>query len=443
MIFNIVLKSTKDDNFSVAESAKEKTISLPPFNYEGGAYPISHNINRILSQYKLSPSEEISDFMNLGLAVYCSDQLISRAQYGFFNWSRHIKLYLPVMSKELWGNNKELVEQLLSFLSGDKWEIFFRSRNNYFNETLEVKPNIANVCLFSGGLDSFVGGIDALVDHSDTVFVSHHKGGNSGEKNTQSQLINSLKDEFGLSEVNHFSFFVQPHQKNNPYGKESSQRARSILFIALGLFVANSYGDKTKLLIPENGLISLNVPLTKSRLGSYSTKTTHPKFICNLNQLLRNVGIENKVVNPYNFFTKGEMLQNCKRQNILKEYAGKTLSCAKVGYYKQWRRADEVQCGFCTPCIIRRSAMLKAGMHDDDSDYFLDILSNPPSPKEQRGRDLRAFKIGIERLNSDKEKIFFSLLSSGSLPDDEHSLNHYLNVYIRGMSEVEEFIKQE
>ena len=86
---------------------------------------------------------------------------------------------------------------------------------------------------------------------------------------------------------------------------------------------------------------------------------------------------------------------------------------------------------------------MKAGMHDDDSDYFLDILSNPPSPKEQRGRDLRAFKIGIERLNSDKEKIFFSLLSSGSLPDDEDSLNHYLNVYIRGMSEVEEFIKQE
>ena len=441
MIFNIVLKSTKDDDFSVAESAEEKSISLPPFNYEGGAYPISHNINRILSQYKLSPSEEISDFMNLGLAVYCSDQLISRAQYGFFNWSRHFKLHLPVMNKELWDNNKELVEQLLSFLSGDKWEIFFRSRNNYFNETLGVKPNIANVCLFSGGLDSFVGGINALEEYKDTVLVSHHKGGNSGEKTIQSQLAITLKEEFELKDITHFSFFVQPHQKNNPYGKESSQRARSILFIALGLFVANSYGDKAKLLIPENGLISLNVPLTKTRLGSYSTKTTHPKFVDEINKLLHNLEIENKLINPYGFFTKGEMLQNCKRPDILKKYVSKTLSCAKVGHSQQWYHAVEKQCGYCTPCIIRRSAIKKAEFDNYDSKYFCDIVSNPPSPKKKSGRDLRAFKIGIERFNSDKEKVFFSLLSAGSLPGSEKDLQNYLDVYKRGMKEVEEFIK--
>ncbi len=442
MIFNIVLKSTKDDNFSVAESAIMKTISLPPFNYEWGAYPISHNINRILSQYKLSPSEEISDFMNMGLAVYCSDQLISREEYGFFNWSRHIKLHLPVMNKELWDNNKELVEQLLSFLSGDKWEIFFRSRNSYFNETLGVKPNIENVCLFSGGLDSFVGGINAIEDNKDTVLVSHHKqGGNSGEKDTQAELVKALKGEFQLKDIPHLNFLVQPKKKNNSYGGESSQRARSIIFIALGLLVANSYGDKTELLIPENGLISLNIPLTKTRLGSYSTKTTHPRFIDNVNKLLSNIGIQNKVLNPYSFFTKGEMLQNCKRSDILVKYAGKTLSCAKAGHSQQWHRAKEKHCGFCTPCIIRRSAIKKAEFDNYDSKYFCDIVSNPPSPKKKSGRDLRAFKIGIERFNSDKDKVFFSLLSAGSLPGSDHDLKNYLDVYKRGMKEVEEFIK--
>lgn len=441
MIFNIVLKSTKDDNFSVAESAIEKTISLPPFNYEGGAYPISHNINRILSQYKLSPSERISDFMNLSLAVYGSDQIISRKRYGFYNWSRHIKLYIPVIDEELWENNKENIEQLLSFLSGDKWEVIFRSRNSYFNETLGVKPNIENVCLFSGGLDSFVGGINALEEYKDTILVSHHKGGNSGEKTIQSQLAKALKEEFELKDITHFSFFVQPQQKNNSYGKEPSQRARSILFIALGLLVANSYGDKTTLLMPENGLISLNIPLTKTRLGSYSTKTTHPKLVYNINTLLNNLGVENKVLNPYGFVTKGEMLRNCKRTDILKKYASKTLSCAKAGYYKQWYGAEEEHCGFCTPCIIRRSAMKKADLENDDTQYYLDIKSNPPSPKKPRGRDLRALKIGVERINAEKEKILFSLLSAGSLPGSGDDLKNYLKVYVRGMKEVEEFIK--
>lgn len=441
MIFNIVLKSTKDDDFSVEESAIEKTISIPPFNYEGGIFPISHNINRIITKYKLSPSEMISDFMNLSLAVYVSDQLISRNVYGYFNWSRHIKLHVPVIDKEVWGQNKEIIEQLLSFLSGDKWEVIFRSRNSYLNEALGVKPNIENVCLFSGGLDSFVGGINALEDNKDTVLISYHKqGGNSGEKDAQSKLVKALKEEFQLKEISHLNFFVKLKKNNNSYEGEPSQRARSIIFIALGLLVANSYGDKTKLLIPENGLISLNIPLTKTRLSSYSTKTTHPKFIDNVNKLLSNLGIQNKVLNPYGFFTKGEMLQNCKRADILKKYVSKTLSCAKAGHSQQWYHAKEKQCGFCTPCIIRRASIKKAKIENKDSKYFCDIKNDPPSPVKTRGRDLRAFKIGIERFNSDKNKGLFSLLSTGSLPGNGNDLKNYLDVYIRGMKEVENFI---
>lgn len=31
-----------------------------------------------------------------------------------------------------------------------------------------------------------------------------------------------------------------------------------------------------ELLVPENGLIALNVPLDETRVGSFSTRTTHP-----------------------------------------------------------------------------------------------------------------------------------------------------------------------
>ena len=43
-----------------------------------------------------------------------------------------------------------------------------------------------------------------------------------------------------------------------------------------------------EIIVPENGYISLNIPLTYSRIGSSSTRTTHPYYFELLNQLLKN-----------------------------------------------------------------------------------------------------------------------------------------------------------
>ncbi len=83
-------------------------------------------------------------------------------------------------------------------------------------------------------------------------------------------------------------------------------------FLSLALLVANSSNEKTEVFIPENGLISLNLPLTPARGGSHSTKTTHPKYISLLNEIFDKVGIKNKIINPYRFMTKGEMFAKTK-----------------------------------------------------------------------------------------------------------------------------------
>jgi hypothetical protein len=56
-------------------------------------------------------------------------------------------------------------------------------------------------------------------------------------------------------------------------------RSRSLLFFALGTAVAAALGEAVPLRVPENGLVSLNVPLTGTRLSSLSTRTTHPYFM--------------------------------------------------------------------------------------------------------------------------------------------------------------------
>ncbi|MFX4393007.1 hypothetical protein ABTA65_20265, partial [Acinetobacter baumannii] len=61
-------------------------------------------------------------------------------------------------------------------------------------------------------------------------------------------------------------------------------RTRSFNFIAFGALIAtalskNHFSNKIiKLYIPENGLISINPPLTPRRIGALSTRTTHPYF---------------------------------------------------------------------------------------------------------------------------------------------------------------------
>ena len=63
----------------------------------------------------------------------------------------------------------------------------------------------------------------------------------------------------------------------------SSQRARSLIFIAYGVLAATTLkqyhaGGSVTLYVCENGFISINPPLTEMRLGSLSTRTTHPVF---------------------------------------------------------------------------------------------------------------------------------------------------------------------
>src|SRR5690606_15445410 len=73
-----------------------------------------------------------------------------------------------------------------------------------------------------------------------------------------------------------------------PY--EPSTRGRSILFFAYGVVAASSCG-LTRVHVPENGLIAINAPLTRRRIGSLSTRTTHPHFMGELNAIFADCGL--------------------------------------------------------------------------------------------------------------------------------------------------------
>lgn len=53
-------------------------------------------------------------------------------------------------------------------------------------------------------------------------------------------------------------------------------------------------------------------------MGTSSTRTTHPHYMALFQELLNLIEIPVRLVNPYQFKTKGEMLLECKNQTFVK-----------------------------------------------------------------------------------------------------------------------------
>ena len=174
-------------------------------------------------------------------------------------------------------------------------------------------------------------------------------------------------------------------------------RTRSFNFIAFGALIAtalskNHYNNQTvNLYIPENGLISINPPLTARRIGSLSTRTTHPFFLGKLNELFINIGLPVKLLNPYQFKTKGEMIVDCQNQALLKKVAVDTVSCGK------WKRSG-IQCGRCVPCLIRR-ASFNAATYNDNTPYQFPVLNHVIKNPNNRD-DLMSMIVAIQSLEN-------------------------------------------
>ncbi|WP_421870175.1 Qat anti-phage system QueC-like protein QatC [Marinoscillum sp.] len=443
-IFNIIYHSSSTDEYTVVETDDAKSIYVPSGNNRATDKSLQHNIHSILEEKKLCPNDEAIDFLSAAISIYTADQLVPRSSYGFNNWSRYFRLHLPVVDSHKWEQAKIYFEDALNFLTGDHWELFFRSRSSTFTPPEECNSNtISKVSLLSGGLDSFIGVTDLLASGCDVALVGHHKS-QGFENMTQSKVIDLLKSEYKDRSIEDFLFNAQPIQHNNKYGKESSSRSRSILFIGLGISVANSYGDNVPLYIPENGLISLNIPLTHSRVGSSSTRTTHPHFLQLLRKALTALGINNTIINPYQFMTKGEMVRGTKNPQFINRYFNETVSCAhpnsKNVNVKRTNTNEQKNCGYCTPCIIRRAALNFAGL-DDVKHYVYKFNDSQLPYKDDIGRDYRAFKMAVARLKKTKPKFSLEVLRSGPLPNKKEDLYKYTRVYERGMKEVEELLK--
>lgn len=295
------------------------------------------------------------DLFYLSTVVYGIDRSISRSLYSLDGWSRELHVTMKLSNHELFMRNKEKVDNMLSFLTGDIWDIHYERTEIPEMASVDIREmheDYGQVNLFSGGMDSFIGAIDYLAapHEKKLCLISHYdhkmKGPLDDQKDAQNALQPYSNDFYHLPSVAIF-----PISSN-----EKTCRSRSFIFITIASLVAS--WKQIGIVVPENGSVSLNFPLSPSRRGACSTRTTHVLFVNQLKEVLASLNTPIEIENPYEFQTKGTMVRNCKNQELLLDTLDKTNSCGKRNMRQHMTDKTASHCGRCMPCMYRRASLI-------------------------------------------------------------------------------------
>jgi 7-cyano-7-deazaguanine synthase in queuosine biosynthesis len=312
------------------------------------------------------------DFLVICACVYAVDKIVPRDETPDL-WTRTLDVTIPVRNRYAWVAASDALAEAVSFLTGDSWSFEFSEAPRNFSQRRSNRrvhapgyPKSPVVSLLSGGLDSFIGAINLLHEHPDAklLFVSHYDGHVSGPAKDQDNLRQLLSLKYGqrLRHLQVRTGVIAEGSDDGKYKFETSFRSRSLIFLGLAAYAALKVGDAVPILIPENGPISVNMPLNPSRRGACSTRTVHPFFVSSINNVLSVAGIAHVVHNPYRLKTKGEMVKECVGQDVLKLGIPLSNSCGKAGRKQHWANKKARACGVCVPCLLRRAALHTAGL---------------------------------------------------------------------------------
>lgn len=380
-----------------------------------------------------SPVPAAWDLAAVAMAVIAADRYVNRFAVSEDGWTRQIDLTVAVTDPTRWTGLHTLLEGAVRFLTGDVWSMTFVPDGILPRPPAQSVGGRPETCvsLLSGGLDSLIGAIDLRAAGQIPLFVSNRVKGD-----VQKQV--SFAAEVGAQ--NHV-LSLNHNARVDRKGPEISQRPRSLAFLAFGILAATTLdkylaGETVDLIVPENGFISLNVPLTHLRAGSLSTRTTHPRFLADMQAVLDRLGLRVRLVNPYRFKTKGEMMVECADQALLTRLAPASMSCGRGGRINK-------HCGQCLPCLVRRAAFFRhAGMVAADATF-------PPYKHPATGRTFQAPEFAryddvmqclgaIDTVDRRGARRWIGPTISATKIGDPES---YRDVAVRGLVEIKDFLR--
>jgi len=380
-----------------------------------------------------------SDLLTIAAAAYALDRAVPRLSQPD-GWRREFELSVDVSDSDRWAPAAEQLAAALRFLTCDIWELSFRRGHGnpfvwHHSIRRDVVPDPEAVHLFSGGLDSLVGVVTALGRRPAgcRLLVGHQD--QSGPESAQKRLHCALDSARFAGHTRRLTLRVAPRAAWS--AREPSARSRSLLFIALGIAVARGWGAKVPVVVAENGFMALNIPLTLTRLGACSTRTTHPHFLSVLDVVLATAEISNPVSNPLVGMTKGEVIALAAAEwpDAMAAAVRESVSCAHASRRANWLRRNARNCGYCYPCLVRRASLHAVGL-DEPGDYGIDACGGELDLGAATASDLRAL-LECLRTVTTEQRASDRLAMAGPLPAPRAQ---YIHVVQRGLVEIRRWI---
>jgi len=331
------------------------------------------------------------DLILIASYVLAADQAVKRGDADDTDmgkkWRRTFRFVIGVECPDLWTAPEmaQLLVRTLGFLSDDYYTFEFQQGTIRPHEQLSLAnpkgepflswDHVEEVVLFSGGLDSLAGAVEQFVRDKRSVILVSHRSATKTVK-TQRDLISDMRELAPDRVLPHVGIQVVRH--DNSLRKERTQRSRSFLYAAIAGAVAHLIG-KRRINFYENGVVALNLPVSRQVVGAKATRTAHPKVLKGFAQILSLVAGETfEVRNPFELKTRAEVIQHladCGGEKLIK-YA---VSCA----YVTSKTRRHPHCGVCSQCVDRQFSMRAAGLQDADSDEGYEVhLVNDEWEKE-------------------------------------------------------------
>lgn len=354
------------------------------------------------------------DLLEIATYVYCADQVCTRgagnaANYGA-KWRRQFRFRIPVREPDLWSSDPvdSSLRDAVSFLSDDEYEFEFTHLKNPppiekyldFGSSGDLGTRPDEVMLFSGGLDSLAGAVQtAAAGKRSVALVSHRSAPTIA--NRQKNLLIDLGKRCAQKPLR-VPVWIN---KDEDIGGEYTQRSRSFLYAALGAIVARML-DLWKIRFYENGVISMNLPISPQVIGGRATRTTHPQVLNGFSDFFttlfqRPFAIEN----PFLWMTKAEVVRSIRDAGCA-DLIKNSVSCTHV-----WMMTTEhSHCGTCSQCIDRRFATLSAGCSDEEDPeemYAVDLLRGERERGDSRTM-LESYVRTARRVKEMSDAAFFS-----------------------------------
>ncbi|AHH98588.1 7-cyano-7-deazaguanine synthase [Kutzneria albida] len=309
--------------------------------------------------------EWADDLLRIARAVYLVDKLSPRP-HERDPWTRELCLWVQVTDPDRWlGEPLDRLNTLLRVLTSDVWDVAVAGGALPIDEQQRLGEygTASEVALFSGGLDSTAYAAQQACTPGGPLLLL---GYDMADAQLPQRSLYSAITELDARQrpVNYCGVAATLAKKGRKL--EPSTRSRGFLFATTAVYAAAAHGV-AQAMVPENGQLAINPPLTPARLAACSTRSVHPWILQQLNELITAVHGSVTVYNPFLYRTKGEVCTAAHANGLSHADLARTVSCGSYSIHRQIGN-----CGYCYPCLIRRSG-LHAALGTDPTDYEHDL----------------------------------------------------------------------